>query len=84
MQQPKDLLTCLCELLVTVDRIERYFFDEFGVKLLQNKCISLTRSFKGTMLTSETEQMLDSERWQENVRIRRFFYCFFLQYGLKS
>ena len=76
VQQTKDLFIGRCELSVSVEKIERYVFDEFGVNLFQCKCIShenaITRSFKITMLASETEQMLDSERWPENVQIRRF------------
>ena len=76
VQQTKDLFIGRCELSVSVEKIERYVSDEFGVNLTQCKCIShenaITRSFKITMLASETEQMLDSERWPENVQIRRF------------
>ena len=76
VQQTKDLFVGRCELSVSDEKIEQYVFDEFGVNLLKCICIShenvIKRSFKITMLASETEQMLYSERRPENVQIHRF------------
>ena len=77
VQQSKDIYVGRCDKSVQIKDIEDYVKSEFDITLLKCSCItreeSEVKSFKLTLYSEQCDVMLNSNRWPQDVRIRKFY-----------
>ena len=77
VQQSKDIYVGRCDNSVQIKDIEDYVKNEFDITLLKCSCItreeSEVKSFKLTVYSQQCDIMLESNRWPQDVRIRKFY-----------
>ena len=88
VQPTKDIYIGRCDKNVSVSHIEEYIKGEFGVDFVQCSCISNeiadVKSFKITVFAQTSDEMLDTARWPQNVRVRRYFNKFYMNHGSRK